>query len=117
MTWRSLSSALETVLPGTVLPRGASAASLDALEKTIGRALPPAFRRAWSEHDGINVTAFRILDFMNAQQIASEWRDLRDYDGSGEDEDAVAVGPVRALWTSPAWIPVASRRASTSYWS
>jgi cell wall assembly regulator SMI1 len=59
-----------------------------------------------SEHQGIWVPVLTMLEFLTAEQIAGEWRQLRDYDGSGEDAHAVAVGPVRALWTSPAWIPI-----------
>ena len=106
MSWSSLEAALETVLPGRhAFGPGASAEAIAKLEASIGQTLPDAFRRAWGIHDGMGAV-FSMLEFLDTRQIAAEWRGLRDYDESSRGLVAETDGPVKALWTSPAWIPI-----------
>ena len=107
MTWKRFENALRGISPGVpfAFAPGATARELDTLEGFVGHPLPEAFRRTWSEHDGMRTSPLLLLDFLSVEQIADEWRGLRDYEGSSGGLEADAIGPVKALWTSPAWIP------------
>jgi len=110
MSWKGLEAALSTVDPGGahVFATGASNEAIARLEAVLGQALPPAFRRAWSTHDGMPHSGLAMLQLLDTRKIAGEWRGLREYEGidpAAIARAAIARGPVRPLWSSPAWIP------------
>ena len=94
------------------LRRPASAANLAYLERTIGRPIPPAWRRSLLVHDGVRrqpyTPFFNGSCLLSAREVARIWR-MRcrahavDDPGGPEDADPRIRND---LWWRLGWIPI-----------
>lgn len=96
------------------LNKGASAASLAKVEKTLGVTLPDEFRESYALHDGQDSgTAFLLgpsdegyclLPLAQVLKEANIWADLKD---DFADEEVSADKGIRADWWNTKWLPIA----------
>lgn len=96
------------------LNKGASAASLAKVEKTLGVTLPDEFRESYALHDGQDSgTAFLLgpsdegyclLPLAQVLKEAKIWADLKE---DFADEEVSADKGVRADWWNTKWLPIA----------
>jgi cell wall assembly regulator SMI1 len=90
------------------LPAGASAESLDRLEKEIGVPLPPAYRSLLQRHDG--GVPWRSYDLLSADEVLSGWKsnnEMQEQDPSKDAEVETAGGRIAETWWNRGWIPIA----------
>jgi len=99
------------------LRQGASAAAVATLENGVSQVLPDDYKELLRLHDGEDTT-YGLLGgwyLLGAGEALQHWEALGGLERSGAFEgphgDFVIEGPVRAMWRSPAWIPIVSDQA------
>jgi len=126
--WTQLEELLRKVdpaLPGRLGP-GATESDIAACEAVLGVTFPQDFRESLQRHGGDPLIPtgggqtftthgiFQHLEWLQPAAIASEWQTWRD-DISSMADDAEALGPVRAQWWNPRWIPITLIYGSTHH--
>jgi cell wall assembly regulator SMI1 len=112
--WERLEAWLQINAPEVrhdLLP-GAADADIAAVEQLVGTRVPDGFREVYAVHDGqIGIGPPLLIDWLllPTKTIQREWQLMHDLLARGElDAQAVANGPVQAVWWNPKWLPVAS---------
>jgi len=110
-TWLALREATRVHLPEAyrALRAPASAATIGALESTLGRGLPDAVHALLACNDGQDVNkdgALSGLLVLSCKRIEAEWAMWRKLEDT-EDLDGRALTPgVHPSYTRPGWIPL-----------
>jgi len=97
------------------LQPGADALELEALEEALTVKLPAPYSTLLKRHNGQNGEAaglFGNWELLSVEDVLQEWRlwkDLADHGHFDESHDeAKAIGPVKARWWHPAWVPISA---------
>jgi cell wall assembly regulator SMI1 len=87
---------------------GASEAEIRGAEQQMGVALPDDVRAAYRIHDGCDSSFLYGDEWCSLAAMVSNWRMLKGLldDGSFTPNRSRPVGPIRAVWYHPAWIPI-----------
>lgn len=115
-TWERIETEIKRLnwVESRKLNKGASAASLAKVEKTLGVTLPDEFRESYALHDGQDSgTAFLLgpsdegyclLPLAQVLKEAKIWADLKE---DFADEEVSADKGIRADWWNTKWLPIA----------
>jgi cell wall assembly regulator SMI1 len=111
--WDKIESQLRRTAPDLLrsLNPGASAASIDAAEKSLGITFPQDVRESYLIHDGQTDDAPNLFDtwsLLSLDAIVREWKVWKQLTDSGEFKKARS-GPGAhhaSDWWNPAWIPL-----------
>lgn len=116
-SWKRIEAWLAKHAPqyAKALPKGATAAAIDKLEKKIGLTMPAAARESWMRHNGNGFGPAIIGNWvlMDLDSIASEHKLMKQLCESGTFDEAEA-DPHPAItkkWWSTAWIPIVSSQS------
>jgi cell wall assembly regulator SMI1 len=119
--WRRIETSLGASAPDLLarLPDGASAASIDAIEKLLGFELPADVRESYLVHDGsggagilpqddygrVNgVEAFSLKEAFDERAMWVKLLNMGEFKGNR----ANPKGPIKEGWWNPLWLPVTS---------
>ncbi|AKT40978.1 SMI1/KNR4 family protein [Chondromyces crocatus] len=100
----------------SALSQGASEEGLARLEAGIGATLPDELKASLRRHAGSSRALFESWELHTLEAIGSTWSMLRGFldDGTFPSEGSPLVqveGPLRQVWWSPGWIPIAGNGA------
>jgi cell wall assembly regulator SMI1 len=114
LAWQRIETWLSVNAPDMLelLPAGAPLASLEALEVTLGIALPVDLRESLQCHDGSgDLWLHEYGCFNSVAQIRQWWEMFSELWGDGSNDDAAAPrGFIKAMWWNQSWIPVTDCR-------
>lgn len=95
---------------GVKLPPGASAAAIEALEKTLGLELPEEVKAWYRVHDGGgDAYVLENRELLSVKYIAGQWKiwkDLLDQGVFGANDHGEPGPGVQKKWWIPEWVPV-----------
>ena len=131
--WLAYVAFLEREVPASFanLAPGASEADIASLEQTLGLTLPEPVKAVWRLNDGQKKTMLAdgedaatpcipTLSFLSTKAVARIWKDWAEVrKSSGAELDAgtrsAVPGVVKALYSSPGWIPLWAHPSSADY--
>jgi len=119
-SWTRIEDWLKANAPNALaaIDEPASDEQIRAAEIAMNVSLPDEVRNSYRRHDGQSERGGTIAPpwaLLSLEYVVSKWRkqnqllEAGDFDGA----DANAIGPVRADWWNPKWIPFASDGAGS----
>lgn len=120
--WRQIESWLQAHVPtilDDLLP-GATDKEIQAAEKLFGVQFPDDVKASYSVHNGQQGQAAPLMgdwQLLSLEDIASQWKIMQDLVAAGKFDNvsSTPIGPVRADWWNPKWIPIAYNGAGDLY--
>lgn len=95
---------------------GAKKEDIQKIEKTVEVALPKAIKDSWQIHNGQHGLATALVppwEILSDEGIMRFWNRMQKLmaDGVFDETQAIAIGPVQAVWWHAAWVPLAHNGA------
>lgn len=119
--WKQIEAWLEEHAPRALqdLNEGATAKEIGAAEKLLGVELPEDVQASYRIHDG-QIGGAPLMgewQLLSLKLMKSRWKILKGSYDKGKFEESVVkpVGPVKAEWWNPQWIPIAYNGAGDLY--
>jgi len=92
---------------------GATEEAIRAAEREMGVTLPEDVRAAYRIHDGCDAAFLYSEEWCSLEGMVYSWRMLKGLLDRGDfaPNKSRPVGPIRAVWYHPGWVPITDEQS------